>query len=420
MRNSFYFFIALCFACCARAQDTTKILFIGNSFTFFNNMPQMVQSLADSAHLPVLIGMHTPGGVSVGDIAQGSMAHMNNPALFSLIRSRKWDFAVLQDNQGRFIRDSAVFSPASLVVQGHLNIMDSVKANNSCAKMILFGGWAFKNGSPPYGNTGIELIKRILVNYRVLNDTMKEVIAPIGEAWTRAINYLPAVNLWDADDAHPSYAGSYLTASVIFSTIFNLPAKTLDYSAGLSSATSGKLRAFADSAVFDAAGRTIYNLGGAKKIAPQQQSGQLIVPGGFAGYQWYMDGLPAGNQPAQNLAGNGDYWALLRESDGCLIKTCMYRERNNVFTGISPDKLPEALEVYPNPVMDGRMRIRYNGMVPLYGITLVNMTGLAEKITIETLNGETHLLTTGLKPGCYILIVATPGGKLHKKITVVE
>jgi len=84
--------------------------------------------------------MHAPGGISVGDTAQGTRAHINNPVLFALIRSQKWDFVVIQDNQRRFVQDSGVFSAKSKVVQGHLTIMDSVKANNDCAKIILFGG----------------------------------------------------------------------------------------------------------------------------------------------------------------------------------------------------------------------------------------------------------------------------------------
>lgn len=70
------------------AADTTRVLFIGNSFTYANNMPQLFKTLADSAGIKVIIGVHAPGGVSVGDTAQGSMAHMNNPVLFALIRSQ--------------------------------------------------------------------------------------------------------------------------------------------------------------------------------------------------------------------------------------------------------------------------------------------------------------------------------------------
>src|SRR4051812_35601053 len=100
-----HLFTLLSALCClaGTAQDTTKILFIGNSFTYGNNMPQMVEDFATAANKPVLIAMHAPGGVSVGDIAQGTMAHMNNPVLFNLIRSKLWDYVVIQDNQGRFI-----------------------------------------------------------------------------------------------------------------------------------------------------------------------------------------------------------------------------------------------------------------------------------------------------------------------------
>src|SRR4051812_32486983 len=124
MKTPFHLFFLLLYFTIA-AQDSTRILFIGNSFTYYNNMPLIVKAFADSAALPVVTGMHAPGGVSVGDISQGSMAHMNNPVLYNLIRSKKWDFVVIQDNQGRFVRDSAQFPSSSLVVEGHLQIMDS-------------------------------------------------------------------------------------------------------------------------------------------------------------------------------------------------------------------------------------------------------------------------------------------------------
>ncbi len=220
MKISFKLLILSMFiVCISKAQDTTKVLFIGNSFTYYNNMPQLFQDYATAANKPVYFAMHAPGGISVGDISQGTSAHMNNPVVYSLINSMKWDYVVIQDNQGRFILDSAQFPSSSLVIKGHLMLMDSIKANNSCAKVLWFGGWAMKNGYPPYGNTGPESIKRILCNYRVLNDTAKEIVSPIGEAWIKAITNIPATNLWDSDDTHPSLAGSYLTAAVVFHTI---------------------------------------------------------------------------------------------------------------------------------------------------------------------------------------------------------
>jgi hypothetical protein len=85
------------------AQDTVRVLFVGNSFTNFNNLPDVFRQLALGKGKFVITGMHAPDGVSVGDTAQGTLAHMNNPNLFDSIRLNHWDFLVLQDNQGRFI-----------------------------------------------------------------------------------------------------------------------------------------------------------------------------------------------------------------------------------------------------------------------------------------------------------------------------
>lgn len=414
MKIRSYIFLLGFISCLAYGQDTTRILFIGNSFTYFNNMPQIVKGIADSANIPVITGMHAPGGISVGDTAQGSMAHMNNPALFSLIRSKKWDYAVIQDNQGRFVRDSAVFPGASKVVQGHLNIMDSVKKNNDCAKIILFGGWAWKTGMPPFGNTGIECIQRILTNYRVLNDTMKETVAPIGIAWIKAVNYLPAVNLWDPDDAHPSYAGSYLTASVIFSTIFNQAAKTASYNGNLSPAVAYNLRAFADTSVFDNSFHTRFNLGGVRKLQIQNNFEILTVPGNYLSYAWYKDNVLVGTSPARSMSGNGTYRVEVVENDNCIVKSCSYTE---LATGLN-DIAFENTKVYPNPLKTND-RLFISG-TSWENAEMISTNGISEKINLDGSAGEQSISLKGLKAGCYVLLLRKKSKVLRKKVVICD
>ncbi len=407
------FLLALFCIGITRAQDTTRILFIGNSFTYYNAMPSIVKAIADSARLPVVTGMHAPGGVSVGDIAQGNMAHMNNPALFSLIRSKKWDVAVIQDNQGRFVRDSAQFPSSSLVVQGHLNIMDSVKANNSCAKIVLFGGWAWKNGMPPYGNTGIESIRRILVNYRVLNDTMKETISPIGEAWIRAVQHLPVVDLWDTDEAHPSYSGSYLTAAILFSTLFDLPTRTITCNGNLSAAQAYALRAVADTSFFGLEDHARYNLGAISRVVIQNNSGVLTVPGTYVAHTWYKNGVLVGTAPAQTLTGAGNYTALLRETDGCLVKTCTFEAplgtALNEQTGSAP------LSIYPNPVEQGWCYLRGSAGS---NITLYDLYGHVQTVGIEGMGDDLVLDLRHLQSGVYLLRVDQGLRRYTTRVTV--
>lgn len=417
MKRLLFFSLSLMFFAGAYASDTTRVLFIGNSFTYANNMPQLLKTLADSAGIKVIIGMHAPGGISVGDTAQGTMAHMNNPVLFALIRSQKWDFAVIQDNQGRFVLDSAQFPSKSKVVQGHLNIMDSLKANHGCAKIILFGGWGWKYGLPPYGNTGIETIKRILVNYQVLNDTMKEVIAPIGEAWIKAINYLPAVNLWDPDDAHPALPGSFLTASVLFSTIFNLPAKNLNYDAGIASVNAYNLRCFADSAVFGLNFHSRYNLGGIQKISVQKSAGLLSVTGSYNTYAWYKNKAYVGNAATLTYSGIGEYVALLEETDGCLLKTCGVTEKLD--TGIDSEEAFKALSVYPNPAQAGTT-LNLRTQTAWLKIELYDMAGVKKNIQVEPSADGVLIFSPGLHAGTYLLVLRGKDELVRKKIVICD
>lgn len=379
----------------------------------------MVKALADSAKIKVITGMHAPGGVSVGDTVQGTMAHMNNPVLFAMIRSKKWDVVVIQDNQGRFVRDSAVFSGASKVVQGHLNIMDSVKKNNTCAKIVLFGGWAWKYGSPPFGNTGVECIQRILVNYRVLNDTMKEIIAPIGEAWIKASTHLPSVNLWDFDDAHSSYAGSYLTASVIFATIFDTVSVAQNYSGTLNVTDAAKLRAFGDSVVFGAAFHKKYNLGGIKTLNPVHTSGLLSFAGTYANVYWYKDSVYVTNTPSLILSGSGTYNAIIEEIDGCIIKSCSFRYTAPPPSTVGVNEVESSiknLRVFPNPSTEGFVIISSDET--LEQVEIFNLAGQAQRLSFESSATGVKISTANLPAGCYFIQMRTKTKVTRTKIAI--
>lgn len=377
----------------------------------------MVKAFADSTKIPVSIGMHAPGGVSVGDTAQGTTAHMNNPVLYALIRSKKWDVAVIQDNQGRFVRDSAQFPGSSKVVQGHLKLMDSIRQNNSCAKVLLFAGWGVKTGLPPYGNTGIEMIQRILRNYVVINDTMKEIISPIGDAWIKGINFLPSVDLWSSDQTHPSNEGSYLTAAVIYSTIFNLPCKNLNYQAGISSPTANILRAFADTVVFNPALRIKYNLGGMAKITLSNQTNLLTVPGNHISYKWYKNNQLVGNSSSLALSGLGRYYALVKESNNTFIKTCAY---DALSVGMSETLRESEIQVYPNPVNQAYFFLELNSDEKITDLVLSDGSGKVMPLAFYQSENALSCDVSALESGCYLMTINTSKGPLRKKLVVLR
>ncbi len=345
MKKVFTIF-AFILALSCKAQDTIKVLFIGNSFTYVENMPYLFRNIADSAGYKVKVQMYAPGGVSVGDISQGTQAHMNNPVVYDNIRSDKWDYVVLQDNQGRFVLNYGQFSSTSLVIQGHKQIMDSVIKNNPCAKMIWFEGWGLKNGMPPYGNTGIEMIERIAANYHFMNDSLHQIIAPIGGAWKKLIITNPAIDPWSADEAHQSLAGSFLTANVIYSTIFrDNPIYSLA-NGGLASNISNILKQIAWETFAD----SLLNIN-LQSITPdlQWQNNQFVA-GNYQHYFWYKDMqlLTSANSNILNINQSGHYYLIAQNTLGCKLKSV---SQHLIITNI--DKKEENnLCIYPNPAND--------------------------------------------------------------------
>jgi hypothetical protein len=70
-------------------SQSKKVLFIGNSYTGVNNLPQLVYDVAISVGDTLIFDKHTPGGNRL-------MNHATNPTALAKINSNDWDHVVLQ------------------------------------------------------------------------------------------------------------------------------------------------------------------------------------------------------------------------------------------------------------------------------------------------------------------------------------
>ncbi len=330
-----------------QAQDTTKVLFIGNSFTSQNNLPNLFLQLSQASGKNVVVASHMPGGVSVGDISQGTSAHMNNPIVYSLIKSNNWDYLVLQDNQGRFCLGYGQFPSSSLVIEGHLKIRDSLLYYHPCAHMIWFAGFGPKNGYPPYGNTGAALIDSIYHNYQFLFDTAGQVIAPIGPAFKRIIFGYPTINLWSSDDVHPSLYGSCLTANVLYSTIFKSSPISSSYNPCISLNVDTLLKNIAFQTTIDS-----INFSGLLAITPSvNQTNNTLSVSGYQNCNWYYNGVPyIFNNCTINMNQSGSYYAIVTDQNNCKFRTL--EQHFLISIGLNNSITNSNFQIYPNPVHD--------------------------------------------------------------------
>jgi len=209
-----------------------RVLFLGNSFTANNNLPLIVKNIAQSAGDTFIYDSHLVGGYSLQE---------HSIDLFSLnkIQSDDWDYIVLQEQSQR----PAFIVPAAFM-DGFMALRDYIRANKPCAQILSYMTWGYKDGDPANCtiNPGVctyegmqQLIKDRYMEISNLNDAE---VAAAGVVWKYIKGNYPAIELYDTDGRHPSLAGSYLSACVIYTALFRKDPLSAGYNGGLAPATA--------------------------------------------------------------------------------------------------------------------------------------------------------------------------------------
>lgn len=415
--------LCLLFSLQAYTQQV-KVLFIGNSFIGSNNLPGIFNDMATAAGYNVQVVGHSPGGIFVGDTRQGNDAHANNPHTYDLIRQEKWDYIVVQDNQGFYSWDYGWFPPVADEVNSHKKIRDSAVANNPCARMILFSGWCFKNGwqgSPPTFNTGSEMNQRVFENYCFLNNSLHEIVAPISISWNRIIKNLPHIDLWSSDQAHPSYEGSYLAAATIFATIFKTSPETAMFRGTIDSADARYMRKTAYQAVVDSVAPTML----AKHIVSLTHSSrQLKATAGYTSYKWYRNDTLQRTTTTDTF--NIDttaacYQVVAADAQGCVKKSLVQCVQNTLppASGIVQYALQQ-VRIFPNPNDGNGFTISLNTPAQNVLVQLYTITG-AVVYSKNFEGGDSNFYISqqpALPQGMYLLKVQTGSGVFTARVQV--
>ncbi len=192
----------------AKAQ-TDSILFIGNSYTYYNSMPTILASMAAADGKSVYISSHTAGGATLFD-------HYNNSSVTTLINSANWDYVILQE-QSQMI----AINPAS--TQYYMGqFYNRVENNYGCTELVAFMTWARKEGNSFYTTsyTYDDMVNDYENFYQtsVFPNVALGRISPVGSAFHEATRQ--GYEVYSGDGSHPSGTGSYLAACVFYATLF--------------------------------------------------------------------------------------------------------------------------------------------------------------------------------------------------------
>lgn len=182
----------------AKPEFTKKmrILFIGNSYTYVNDLPRMLKGLMAVKAIDLETRQVTPGGCSLA-------RHWKGDAARKAIAEGPWDYVVIQEQS----QMPALNPPVTLKYAALL--ADLVRKTG--AEPVFYLTWARKHKP--------EMQKGLTSTYMQAGLANKALVAPVGIAWQKALAADPKLVLHTKDKSHPTPQGSYLAACTFFATI---------------------------------------------------------------------------------------------------------------------------------------------------------------------------------------------------------
>jgi len=189
--------------------DPIKILFIGNSYTYYNDMPKMLECISASNGVAIKVSMIVKGGETI-------KGHWKKGNALNSIKNNNWDFVVLQEqslwalfpySRKRFFEYASLFA---------------TEIEKTGARPVFFVTWAREPNSNWYNKHKLaDVLKNydnmqylINYNYQKMADNTGGLIVPVGDYWNNVNS--SGLSLYINDGSHPNIHGSYLTALVFY------------------------------------------------------------------------------------------------------------------------------------------------------------------------------------------------------------
>ena len=169
------------------------MLFLGNSLTSWNDLPEMVAALGRARGVAIEFEAVTPGGYDLSD-------HWNIAPSLERLRSSKWDAVVLQQGP------SALPESQVQLKEWATRWAAEIRANG--ATPALYGVWP--------ENYRRSALPASIASYRNAAIASGAVLLPAGDAWRIAWRRNPKLRLYGPDAFHPSAAGTYLAALTVY------------------------------------------------------------------------------------------------------------------------------------------------------------------------------------------------------------
>jgi hypothetical protein len=394
------------------SQNNYKVLFIGNSYTYANDLPSVIRKVALSHGNDITYDQSTPGGYTME-------GHSTYTTTLNKIASDNWDFVVIQ---GQSQRPSFPPSQVEVEVYPYAEILvDSIKSNYSCSEPLFFMTWGRKDGDqancvyyePLCTFEGMQM--RLRESYLQMAQDNDAAVSPVGMAWRMFRSMDTITNLYSSDGSHPSEYGTYLSALVFYSTIFresSVGSDTLE----IPSETAYLMQGITDDIVFDSLSQWIgsgitsyadidYEIGSYGHVDLWADAINTDT------YFWDLDdnGTTTDISVSQNF-NTGLHEIFLTVENEC-----------SSFTDSTSFEIPMGFDdmnndntsLYPVPFTN---KLIFKGGSEEYDIEIFNTIG-QKCFEEDNVHGDIQITTTNWYSGIYIVKIHQKGNTICKKVS---
>ena len=216
------FLAIFCLTLAAFGEDPRRVLFIGNSYTGVNKLPEVFLEVVKSTGGPApVVKSSTPGGRTLKQ-------HLGIAGSLALIDEGGWDVVVLQGQS----QEPAIAEKDESVRKDFLEsaaaLCSRVRAKSPQARIFFYETWArhadywkaAKKG-PDVGADPKEMQARLRKWYGIAAKENSATVVPCGDAWELNYGAPQPLRLHAKDHSHPEFAGTYLNALIFFGKIYD-------------------------------------------------------------------------------------------------------------------------------------------------------------------------------------------------------
>lgn len=206
----------------AQEPKEINVLFLGNSYTYVNDLPHLISELTKETDNSIEYESVCPGGCTL-------FQHVDSNVSMGKIKEGKWDYVVLQEQSQL---PSIDYYRHNAMRPSYQTLYDSIMFYNPEATVVGYMTWGRRYGGQQCVNFGEGLYcSADFADFNHMQDTMTVAYcenayytdswtAPVGEAWREAMTEDPNIVLFSSDNSHPSYEGSYLAACVFYAVFY--------------------------------------------------------------------------------------------------------------------------------------------------------------------------------------------------------